>query len=188
MPRPRPLTPNEASRTLANRLGVRLAPRIRQLATKFGLRSKRVFLVWTRFAGPERGDGDERLLARLELLPTPRVIDMSTVVFNPYSAGTLPVGTLRVDKIAVTYTADQLMGKAVPGQPRGAKIEEPTDFFWEVVEDGRGDNPPMRGRYRLMAQPDRREGDVCWSVLLERMSEDMDRQGRSQYGIDPDDR
>jgi len=28
---------------------------------------------------------------------------------------------------------------------------------------------------------------VCWALVLERMSEDMGRTGRSQYGIDPQD-
>lgn len=184
MPRPRPLTPDEAKRTLANRLGLRLAPRVRQLATRFGIRSKRVFLVWSKFGGAERGDGDEHIIARVELLPTPRITDLSTVTFNPYSAGTLPVGSIRVDKIAIGYTAHQLMGKAVPGAPRGEPIPEPFDFWWEVVEDGRGDDPPPRQRYRLMAQPDRREGDVCWAVLLDRMSEDTSPLACSQYGDD----
>lgn len=187
MPRPRPLTPSEATKTLANRLGTRIAPRLRQFATKFGIRSKRVFLVWSKFSGAERGEGTEAIISRVELLPTPRVVDLSSITYQPFSAGVLPVGSVRVDKVAVTYTADQLMGKAVPGQLRGAKIEEPYDFFYEIVEDGRGDPMPMRQRFRLYGVPDRNEGDVCWSLLLERVAEDLARSGASQYGIDPDD-
>ena len=188
MPRPRPLSPDEARRSLANRLGIRIAPRLRQFATKFGIRSKRVFLVWTKFGGAERGDGNEILVSRLELLPTPRVIDLSSILYQPNSAGVLPVGSVRVDKVSVVYTMDQLMGKAVPGQLKGTKIREPYDFFYEIVEDGRGDEVPMRQRFRLYGVPDRKEEDVCWSILLERTSEDMARNGQSQYGIDPDDR
>ena len=188
MPRPRPLSPEEAKRTLANRLGTRIAPRLRQFATRFGIRSKRVFLVWTKFTGSERGEGNENIISRIELLPTPRVTDLSSITYQPYSAGVLPVGSVRVDKIALTVTMDQLMGKAVPGQLKGAKIEEPYGFFYEIVEDGRGDGVPMRQRFRLYGVPDRREEDVCWSIMLERVAEDLARNGQSQYGIDPDDR
>ena len=186
MPTPRPLTPEEARRSLANRLGVRVAPRLRQFSTKLGMRSKRVFLVWTKFDGVERGDGDEQVIARVELLPTPEVIDLSSFTYNPYSAGVLPTGSLRVDKVAITYTADQLTGKAVPGHEASKSIPEPFDFFYEVVEDGRGDNPSQRLRFRLLGYPDRREGDACWRLLLERASEDMARSGRSNYGGDRD--
>ena len=184
MPRVRPLTPDEARRTLANRLGMRVAPRLRQFATKFGLRAKRVFLVWTKFDGDERGAGSERVVARVELLPTPQVIDLSSVVNNPFSAGVLPVGAVRVDKVAITYTADQLTGKAVPGHEDAKAVPEPFDFFYEIVEDGRGDTEPARQRFRLLGYPDRREGDVCWRLLLERASEDMARDGASNYGVD----
>jgi hypothetical protein len=186
MPKPRPLTPTEAQNSLANRLGIRVAPRLRQFATKFGLRAKRVFLVWTKFTGKERGDGSEIILSRVELLPTPKVLDMSMVTLNPFSAGVLPVGSQRVDKIAITYTMDQLMGKAVPGHKKGQEIEEPFDFYYEIQEDGRGDNPAMIQRFRLLGIPDRREGDMSWSVLLERTSEDPLRNGQSQYGKDVD--
>jgi hypothetical protein len=188
MPTPKPLTPEQAKRTLANRLGTRIAPRLRQFSTKFGIRSKRVFLTWSKYSGQERGEGNENIVARVELLPTPMVTDLTSIVLNPYSAGVLPVGSVRVDKIAVTYTMDQLMGKAVPGQHRGDKVHEPYDFCYEIVEDGRGDDPPMRQKFRLFGMPNRKEGDVCWVVLLERISEDFARDGRSNAGIDRDDR
>ena len=184
MPKPRPLSPLEAKNSLANRLGTRVAPRLMQFATKFGLRSKRVFLVWTKFSGRERGEGNERVIARVELLPTPKVLDMSMLTYNPFSAGVLPVGAQRVDKVAVTYTMDQLMGKAVPGYKKGEEIPEPYDFYYEIQEDGRGDDPSMIQRFRIMGVPDRREGDCSWSLLLERTSEDPYRNGQSKYGKD----
>lgn len=199
MPKPRPLTPNEASRTLANRLGVRLAPRLRQLATRFGLRSTRVFLVWTRWTGEYRGEGTEEVFARVELLPTPKVSTLDSVSTQPYSAGKLPVGQLTVGLISLRYTSEMLIGQIIPSSDEGGnptvapkrasadRRVEPVDFFWELVEDGRGDNPPERERYRLLGGPNRDEGNVCWEATIERASEDFTRAGRTQIGPDPDD-
>ena len=186
MPRPRPLTPAEAKRSLANRLGLRGADRLRQFSTRFGLRSRRVFLTWSRFSGAERGEGTERVIARVEILPTPKVADATSVMRMPFAAGVLPVGSLRVSLISVKFTADQLTGRRVPG--RGSEpIAEPIDFFYELVEDGRGDDPAERQRFRVLGMPWRDEGNVGWNVLLERSSEDFARDGTSQIGIDPDD-
>lgn len=185
MPRVRPLIgPHQAKRTLGHRLSG-LADRLRQFNTKFGLRGKRVFLVWTKTTGAERGEGSESIVSRVELLPTPRVADLSAVALNPYSAGRVPVGSVRLTEVSTSrYTNDQLSGRQVPGV--GA-LEEPFDFFYEIVEDGRGDTLPVRQRYRLAAEPDRREGRLDWSILLERASEDMQRTGASNLGVTEDD-
>lgn len=191
MPRPRPLTPDEARRTLANRFaGTKdkpgLADKLRQLGTKFGIRSKRVFLVWTQFSGNERGEGDEEIVKRLEILPTPKVIDLTSVSLNPFSAGKYPVGSIRVTEISLTLTQDDLAGTKGPWADQQTTVPEDWDFFWLVQEDGRGDNPPAETRYRLAATPNRKEGNVCWEVVLERTAEDLTRSGASRLGVDDD--
>lgn len=198
MPKPRALTEAEASQTLANRLGVRLAPRLRQLATRFGIRSNRVFLVWTKWNGEYRGEGDEVELARVELLPTPKVSPETSVQGQPYSAGKLPVGQLTVDLISLRFTKEMLQGKIIPSSDEGGNPvvapkraskdvrEEPIDFFWEIVEDGRGDTPPSRDRYRVLGEPSRNEGNVCWIATVEKSSEDRTRIGTSKIGPDPE--
>lgn len=201
MPKPAPLPSAEsAKRTLAQRL-TRVADRLRQFNTRFGLRSKRVFLVWTRWTGEQRGEGEEQELARTELLPTPKVGDQSAVARRPWSAGVLPEGTIRVEEISAgAYTADNLRGLVIPspatqapnasrGQAIRARGPERSsdprvDFFYEVVEDGRGDDPSARKRYRLLGDPARKEGALCWAVNLERASEDESRTGESQVGVD----
>jgi len=183
MPTPRPLTPSEAKRSIANRLGPRV-DRLRQLSTKLGLRSRRVFLVWTRFTGEDRGEGDEHVLARVEILPTPKVSDATDIKRMPFAAGILPVGSLRVSLISLQFTFDQLTGKSVPGESARKAPGPSTDFFYEVVEDGRGDEPPHRERFRVFGFPWRDEGAVSWAVVLERCSEDFGRDGLSQIGTD----
>lgn len=183
MPKPRALTPQEAKRTLAHRFGPR-GDRLRQLATRFGVRPYRCFLVWTKYTGGERGEGSEKLVAEAELLPTPKVISLDSVTYSPYHAGTFPDGSVKLDRVSVGYTADFLRGLVVP--KREEHLPEPYDFFYELREDGRGDDPAARDRYRLLSPPFRQPGRVCWVLMLERSSEDRTRTGLSRHGVDPD--
>ena len=54
---------------------------------------------------------------------------------------------------------------------------EAVNFFYEIVEDGRGDQPPERKRFRLMGVPMRKPDAATWIVLLQREDRDMDRDG-----------
>lgn len=203
MPKVRPLTPLEARRSIANRLAPTV-DRIRQLNTKLGERPHRVFLTWTRWTGEARGEGAEELVGQLEVLPTPRVDSLDSVSFSMFSGGTLPVGSIRVSEISVaTFTEDLLCGRRIPDEARccrdvpderGAVVphtapidgrsEEvpfPFDFFYEVVEDGRGDPHPVRNRFRLLSKPFRRAGKVDWMIMLEREDPDRERDNRSPF-------
>lgn len=201
------MSPSQARGTLAHRLTAK-ADRLRGLNTRFGLRSKRVFLVWTHYSGAERGEGVERIHARVELWPTPKVADYTALLRNPFSAGVLPEGSVRVSEISAgAYTADMLSGLVIPANAErcgcgcgpvlpvqgqvlnsGEAAGEPDlgerltrrdiDFFWEVVEDGRGDDPAPRFRFRIYSAPSRNEGRMQWEVLLQRANHDMDRQGQ----------
>ncbi len=205
-----PLTPDQARGTLAHKIGSKLAPKVRQLATKFGVRSQRVFLVWTKWTGAERGEGVEREVHRAELLPTPRVDSMDSVSFSLMQAGTVPVGSVRVSRVTVTYTEDALRGRVYPdpnpgdanppAPPAGdgdddaddralvlatvnpEHILQPFDFFYELIEDGRGDDPAHRSKFRLLNRPFRRAGKVDWSLLLERIGQDNNRDGSPATG------
>ena len=196
MPRPRPLTPFQATRTLANRLGKRV-DNLRQFSTKFGTRSKRVFLVWTKFTGEERGIGDEKVLHRVELLPTPKVSELTSVSRRPMIEGELPDGGVRVSEISVyRYTEDMLKGLVVPGEPgqpgtpiqaKGAErnTRSDVDFFYEIVDDGRqGEGLAERQRFQLIGYPTRLESRVEFAVFLQRSSADLGRDGRSDLQDD----
>lgn len=174
-----PLTPTQARATLTNRLG-RVADNVRQLATTLGARPYRAFLVWTRWDGEERGEGIEHEVRRIEILPTPRLSSLDAVTFSLYHAGTLPVGSVKLDRISVVqFTQDLLTGNWLP-LPHEDFIPEPYEFFYEVVEDGRGDDPPVRSKFRLLSTPFRRATQVDWTVMLERVSVDRNRYAASQ--------
>jgi hypothetical protein len=191
VPRIRALSPHEARRTLANRLGP-LGDRLRQIATNLGVRPYRVFLTWTVWQGGgpvERGEGTEKLLQRIEILPTPRVQSLDSLSFSLAHAGVIPIGSFRVDRITERLTEDVLLGKAFPWNPlpfgespQEKHIPEPYEFFWEVWEDGRGDDPPKHSRFRPMNRPMRRAGKLDWTIMLERASIDRTRLDQSAIG------
>lgn len=182
MPKIRPLNPLQAKQSLANRLAPTI-DRIRQLSTNLGIRPYRVFLTWTRWTGEVRGEGEELLAKQVEILPTPKVDSLDRVSFSLFAAGTLPVGSIQVSEIsAAAFTEDVLTGRAVPVLGED-EVPPPYEFFYEVVEDGRGDPDPVRNRFRLLTKPFRRAGKVDWTIMLEKEDADRDRDDRSAFAL-----
>ncbi len=176
-----PLSPEQAKKTLAHRFASK-GDRLRQLYTRFGLRPHRVFLIWTKWSGEERGIGEETEMKRVEILPTPKVSSLDNVTFSYFHSGTLPVGSVKVEEIsAATFTEDILRGHTLP-TGLVDHIPEPWNFFYEVVEDGRGDDPPVRPKFRLLNTPFRRAGKLDYTIMLERISEDRNRLAKNVMG------
>ena len=175
MPKVRALTPAQAQATFAARFAP-AADKLRQIATNLGIRPYRVTLIWTRWSGTERGEGVERVVQTQELLPTPKVASLDNLSFSLMHAGTIPIGSVSLTGVSLTYTEDLLRGLVVP-LAHEDEVPEPFDFFYELVEDGRGDPQPQRQRYRLLKPPFRRAGVVDWSLWLQRVAEDRGRDG-----------
>ncbi len=158
--------------------------RARQIAVNLGARPYRVELVWTTWTGAERGEGTEREIARLELLPTPQVTDLTSVALNPYSAGKLPVGSVRLSEVSAgRYTEDLLRGLRLPD---GSELDEQRmDFYVDVHEDGRNLAPGAsaeRKRFRVMAGPHLSPCCTQYALVLERTSKDPSRDGAPPGG------
>lgn len=201
-------------RSLAERLQ-KTVDKSRARLAKYGLRPYECFLVWTRWDGTERGEGVEHLLARVPIFPRPRVVDLTAVSLSPFGAGTLPVGSVRVEEITTALTEENLRGTVVPGkayfdgcriaypslgQPPEALILRPRDsigkappqlnddgvsdpirFFWEVCQDRAGSE---RRSFRVLSPPFFRAGQFDWSITLERISEDLRRDGRPRTEVE----
>lgn len=199
---PRALTPAEAKGSLVHRLSG-VVDRVRQIPVNLGLRPFRVFLVWTKASGDERGEGREVVQRRFELLPVPKVDSLDSLALSPTAAGVVPLGSIRVSCITASLNEDILRGRSIPSEQEvklcGCKVHEwATDkdwmhlperwtFFFEVVEDGRSGGTPTRSRFRPASPPVRRAGKVDWQVILERVMEDTHPMtGESQLGDDDD--
>jgi len=97
-----PLAPGQFARSLAGSLGPSL-DEIRQIGTDLGLRPYRVFLVHWQWAG-EKGVGRPREISRREILPTPRVRDMSQASFLMSQFGMTEAGGIFIDRISAKYS------------------------------------------------------------------------------------
>lgn len=203
MTRYRSLTGQQARGTLAQRFAKKI-DRYRQRMTDYGLRPYRIWLVWLKYDGVERGDGNASVLAQVELLPSPRVTDMTALTMRSASAGTFPEGSIRVDGISAhAYSADELTGLKIPrpsgnGQPMPPQqacagsdfdnqFSSKVDFCYWVQEDGRTDDPARIERFRPMSRPFRDQSGFNWTILLARSDRDPTREGDPvNIGVGPD--
>lgn len=177
--KPAPLGRGAAASSLVGRLARPggLVERARQMATDLGARPFRVFLVWTVFSGPSRNKGDERVLERHELLPTPRV-DFGSLARNPTLVGVFPAGSARVDEVPPRLSRDELEGRVLPGGKPLPTVEGKVDFFYEVVPDDRQQEKPAHTRFRLNNVPSFEAENAQWVLILEPASGELRRDGR----------
>ena len=173
----RPLRTDEMGRTLA----VRLTPtvdKLRQLLTGFGVRAYRVFMVHVQWSGEAIGRGNPNEIARREILPTPRVRELSSTAEVLSAFGRLEEGGIAIDKITASLAEDDLMGHTPdlvdPANPRAGKRN--VEFFWEVMENRPVFPTPVPRRYVPGAAPTLSRGGMGWRVNLTKQSVDRSRQ------------
>lgn len=96
----------------------RFAPTVDRIRNRInritGIKAYDVFLVWMRWDGEERGEGTEKLVMQVELLPTPLVEDLSAIAYQAYSGGVLPTGSVRISQVSASLRADTLSGNLLP--------------------------------------------------------------------------
>ena len=168
MPTPKPLSPQEAAHTLAHRF-VRRADRLRQLATRFGIRPYRAFLVWSKSDGAEFGAGRTREVRRVEVLPTPKV--RPNLMRTLLSGGIVPTGSVELTEVTASLTYGELTGRTLPVSGE-VSVPPPYEFHWELVDDGRGGDDPRPVLYRPFGEPVREPGNVHWKLTLAPVSAD----------------
>lgn len=179
-------------RTRTGTLTDRLQPtvdKIRQLYTDFGERPYRVFLVHQQWSGGVRGRGQPQDISRVEVLPTPRLLDMSGTTQVIHAFGLQEDGGVTIDQISLRFTEDDLLGKTPdlidPTNQRSGP--EGFDFFWEIVEARNTTPQPVRRRYVPNAVPVVMPDGFQWKVTLtkqefnrSRAAAQAGRPGRSQ--------
>lgn len=167
--------------TLAGRL-VPVVDKIRNLNVRLGVRPYRVFLVHAIWTGGKRGIGQREIHSRLELLPVPRVRDVSSVSRNLRATGTTEEGDIVIDRISVKYTEDDLVGKTPDlRDPDHRRTSRPDVEFWWEVEESRPSSPrPSIRRFSPPARvPALSPGRLEWRVTLTKQAGDRNRNGGS---------
>lgn len=99
---------------LTDRMAMKAAALRHGADERFGLQAYDLSLVWSRWSGSERGEGDERQLLAIRIFPRPRIEDLSAIAYAGTSGGVMPVGSVRVSKVSPILTADVLSGLTMP--------------------------------------------------------------------------
>ncbi len=83
----------------------------RQLLTNFGLRPYRVFVLTVAWTGDQYGQGQVFIKRVREILPTPKVSDLSSIQRMSTTAGIHEEGRITVSEISINdWTEDELLG------------------------------------------------------------------------------
>jgi hypothetical protein len=162
-----PLRPDEVKASLMSRL-VPSIDKIRQVASDLGLRPYRVFMVHVLWTGDRPGDGQPVEISRREILPTPRIRDMSATTEVLSSFGRVEEGGIVVDRISAKLSEDDLLGVTPdlldPAIARTGKRNG--EFFWEVQENRPGFPRTIPRRYVPSGTPTLMRGGLHWRLPL----------------------
>lgn len=160
----------DLSRTLARKL-IPVVDTLRDLRTKFGMRPYEVHIVRTRWTGGARGLGEEYRVSDVPLLPTPRLIDLSTLSEVVSPVGIDEIGSVTLDEISGRYSEDLLACR----DEDGTTTDEDLNIFYEVifpVPDGSDSGGAPRRRFFPVSAPHYTAGRFEWVVRLERARAD----------------
>jgi hypothetical protein len=172
----RPLRPDEVRASFMSELSPTI-DNIRQIATAMGLRPYRVFIVHVLWSGNKVGEGNPLEISRREILPTPRIRDMSATTEVLSAFGRVEEGGIVVDRISAKYSEDDLTGKTPdlidPAITRTGKRNG--EYFWEVQENRPGFPRTTPRRYVHAAAPTLMRGGSHWRVPLNKQMVDRSR-------------
>ena len=145
----------------------------RDIPSELGLRPYTVRLVRTRWSGGARGLGTEEVLSVLDLLPTPKLVDLSGLQEVLQPVGLDEIGTVQVEQISGRFTEEQL--RFLDSDGRDPPAQE--SVWWEVEFVRPDGKPGERRRFVLVGAPEYLPGNVEWRVRLSKAHEDRGRDG-----------
>jgi hypothetical protein len=160
------------ARSLARKF-VPIADNLRDLYTKFGLRPYIVRIVRTRWTDAERGEGGEFVVKSLDLLPTPKVSDLSAINEILHPIGLDEVGGIVVTELSGRFTEEQLRGL----DDDGSEAARDEQVYWEIEFVRLDGREGERRRFQLSAAPYYNASTLQWSVKLERTHGERTRSG-----------
>jgi len=145
----------------------------RDLFTQFGLRPYVVRMIRTRWTGDPRGDGNEYVEHIRDLLPTPKLVDMSSLSEVVLAIGTDETGSVMLTEISGRYTEDELRGL----DPDGTPVESNSQVYFEIEFPKPSGGLSEHRRFTLAGAPSYMADKFQWQIRLERQRPARDRQG-----------
>lgn len=166
-------TPADAAGAAGARLS-RLWDRARDMYTRAGLRPYTVTVVRARSTGMRaRGDGPTEILNEWQLLPTPKLGDLSAIGEVLDADQLREMGSVLLTQVSLSYSEDMLLGRGETGAP----IPPGETVFYEIRHvDGNG-RTTSRSRFVAASKPYADTGQGQWVITLARAPWDRDRAG-----------
>ena len=162
--------------TFTSTLGQKLVnpvDRVRDLATRLGLRAYEVHRVRVRWTEGARGRGVAEVVEDLHLTPTPKLTDLSGVNIAVSAIGLNEMGSVRLTEVSGRYSEYDLRGWSHDGQPP----DEDEEVYYEVIVANTQGGPALMRRFTLQGVPNYNPTKVQWELSLERQQ--FDRDGRT---------
>lgn len=166
------VTDRQATQTLARRF-IGLADSLRDLLTRFGLRTYKVTIVRVEWTGGKRGRGVPVILSEKTILPTPKISNLDALSAVVQSVGLEELGSIELSQISGSFTEEDLYGTDSDGEPIPANQE----FFYEVEFFPHSGGPSQKRRFFPTSAPTYMPGRLQWSIRLEKSNEDRTRAG-----------
>jgi hypothetical protein len=165
------VTTQTLKKGLAQKL-IPVADSIRNLYTKFALRPYKVSIIKVRWSSGERGIGTPLIEKQIVILPTPRVLDLSTMteIVNP--VGLDEIGMIGVTEITGKLSDDEL--RFLDKDGAGPGLDE--EVYYEI-EFPKPDGTSAKRRFFLRSAPHYFADKFYWMIRLERSHEERDRNG-----------
>lgn len=168
-------TPGLLKKSLARKL-VPVVDKIRDISTRLGARPYRVRLVRTHWDSGQRGVGAELVMLQMEIVPTPKVIDMSTLAEVVTSVGVAEIGVVQLQQVSGRYTEELLTGVDSDGNPLGG-----ADSLYYEIEFFRPDGKESdKHRFTLASTPYYNATKFQWFITLDAELEKRKRNGRAK--------
>jgi hypothetical protein len=161
----------QLNRTLGQKL-IPVADRLRDLFTRFGLRPYKVRVVRVRWSGGTRGIGAPIVERTLDLLPTPLVVDLTTMTEVVQPVGLDEIGSITVSEISGRFTDYQLRML----DPNGREPDPDEEVYYEI-EFPKPDGTSDKRKFWLRSAPHYHAGRFYWQVRLEKAHQDRDFRG-----------
>lgn len=166
------VTARQASQTLARRF-VPLADSLRDMLTKFGLRTYRVSMVRIAWSGSRRGYGVASVVSEEVMLPTPKITPIDSLAQIIQPVGGQELGQLELSGISGRYTEEKLLGTSEDGTP----IPSNEEFFYEIEFFPHTEGPSIKRRFIPRAPAGYNPGRLQWTLKLERSFDQRERNG-----------
>jgi hypothetical protein len=165
------VTDKQAAKTLARGF-IPLADSLRDLLTRFGLRTYSVKAIKVEWTGRRRGVGAPTIISEELISPTPKLTAFDALQEVIQTAGLEEVGSIELSQISGRYSEEQLRGFTDAGDPLPDNVE----FYYEV-QFFPHTGPSFRRKFMVRSAPTYFPGRLQWTLRLEKAVDDRQRNG-----------